>query len=160
MNKKEIIIITLVIGLSLIFILVILPQIYYILVFFNVEYWLRVIILLIIIPFYFGFVIWLLLSEINIWFKKEETIKKLEITKGSNDDNDMKVKTKDIEIKVRLIYNSIKKILVETDKFSIKELANMLEIKYQEVYEIVKNLISENMISGVIDNDNFKKIEK
>ncbi|MHA1310946.1 MAG: hypothetical protein ACTSQO_08430 [Candidatus Helarchaeota archaeon] len=156
-NRKNILIITFAVILALVFILFIIPEVYWILVFFNLDYWWRIIILIVITPLYFGIILWLLASEVKEHYKNKDKMEKLEKTDKKTQDNAKRTKIKDIDVKVRLVYNSIKKFLEKRDKFPIEELANILDIDYDEVYIIITNLLEENLINGSIINGSFHK---
>lgn len=162
-EKRDIIIIILSIGLTLVFIFLILPQINSILIFFHTEFWVRVLTLSIIIPIYFTIVLWLIVKEVKIRFKVKNKIEKMgEINKeGDKEKVDVKekkstkIQKEDLDLKVRLIYNSIKNILKESNSFSVKELSDMLEIGYKETQQIIENFISENIFDGYIEKGIF-----
>ena len=154
---RNIIIITLSVIISLIFILFVIPQIHLVLIFFGVELWIQYLTLFIIIPCYFTLVLWLVLSEIKTQFKSQDKISRLKEVDDVETQTKQKEGAKDLDVKIRLIYDSIKKILNESEKFSIKELSEMLDINYTETYQIIINLISEQMVSGSIEGEDFIK---
>ena len=162
-EKRDILIIILSIALTLVFIFLILPQINSILIFFNTEFWVRVLTLSIIIPIYFAIILWLIVKEVKIRFKVKNKIEKIgEINKEGGEEKleigEEKLKKRgkeDLDLKVRLIYKSIKNILKESNTFSIKELSEMLDIAYNETQKIIDNFISENIFDAYIEKGIF-----
>ncbi|MBD3229950.1 MAG: hypothetical protein GF329_17335 [Candidatus Lokiarchaeota archaeon] len=124
-------------------------------IFFSIDQWARVVVILILTPIYFLVILWLIITEARNRIEIKEKIKKVEKIKEGQDQEEGKDKMKDLDVKVRLVYNSIKKLLRESDRFSIKELATMLDIKYEEVNQIIKNLIQENIFKGKIKRGEF-----
>lgn len=164
-EKKDALIIILSVGLTLVFIFLIVPQINSILIFFHTEFWVRILTLSIIIPIYFAIVLWLIVKEVKVRFKVKNKIDKMgeinkEEEKGEVEGREKKsIKKKiwkeDLDLKVRLIYNSIKNILKESNTFNVKELSDMLEIEYKETQQIIDNFISESIFDGYINKGIF-----
>jgi len=115
--------------------------------------------LIILIPAYFALILWLLLSEMNVWTTKKINNNKFEEDNEKTDKEMGKQITEkreiDVDVNVRLIYNSVEKILKETNEFSIKELAEMLDIDLPYVKKILEYFISEGLFKGRIKGDTF-----
>ena len=150
-DKRKFIIILLSIIISIIFIFVVIPESYNILLYFNVDIWLIIVIITIMIPAYFGLTLWLLLT--SIYFDKDKSRNKYKKNKTLKD----KRRESEIEFDIHLVLKYIKQVLKEKDNISIDEIADVLDLDRKFILKVIKNFINEKLLDGYLRNGVYYK---